>query len=100
MKELEVPYHTLQTEALMRFLDENYTFRRNIFSGEVEYIDRQNDREWKPLRKYDQNSITLHGGSVDAGESRARQHAHAAAHWQPGRRQEHLLSPASAATPR
>ena len=59
MKELEVPYHTLQTEALMRFLDENYMFRRNIFSGEVEYIDRQNDRGWKPLRKYDQNSITL-----------------------------------------
>ncbi len=59
MKELEVPYHTLQTEALMRFLDENYCFRRNIFNDEVEYINKQNDHGWKPLRKYDQNSITL-----------------------------------------
>ena len=59
MKELEIPYHTQQTKALLQFLDEYYMFRRNVLTGAVEFIDKQSGESWMPLRKYDQNTITL-----------------------------------------
>lgn len=59
MKELEIPYHTQQTKALLQFLDEYYMFRRNVLTGAVEFIDKQSGESWMPLRKYDKNTITL-----------------------------------------
>ena len=59
MKELEIPYHTQQTKALLQFLDKYYMFRRNVLTGAVEFIDKQSGEAWMPLRKYDQNTITL-----------------------------------------
>lgn len=59
MKELEIPYHTQQTKALLQFLDKYYMFRRNVLTGAVEFIDKQSGESWMPLRKYDQNTITL-----------------------------------------
>jgi len=56
---LEIPYHTQQTKALLQFLDEYYMFRRNVLTGAVEFIDKQSGESWMPLRKYDQNTITL-----------------------------------------
>ena len=43
----------------MQFLDEYYMFRRNVLTGAVEFIDKQSGESWMPLRKYDQNTITL-----------------------------------------
>ncbi len=59
MKELEIPYHTQQTKALLQFLDKYYMFRRNVLTGAVEFIDKQSGESWMPLQKYDQNTITL-----------------------------------------
>lgn len=59
MKEMEIPYYTQQTQALLQFLDENYSFRRNVLTGTVEFIEKERGDSWQPLRKYDQNTITL-----------------------------------------
>lgn len=55
-----IPAFTLNTELLEHFLTTRYLFRRNCITGGVEFIERgQLTGEWTPLRKYDQNTVTI-----------------------------------------
>ena len=58
-----------ETLAVELFLHENYLFRNNVLNGKVEFTDKGEKKEWRPLTERALNSIILRAKREGVSES-------------------------------